>query len=564
MIKLFGQTDRDFTSNGDKVIQAVRAKVVKQDNGDFYLDLETDLSYVNDLTEGRIVIAPTPQGEQPFRVSNVQKTKKKLTIKCPHVFFDSKNYLIADSYVVEKNCNDALDHLNSATTPQSAFTTISDVNTVSSFRCVRKSLYEAIQTVLERWGGHLVRDNFSIGIRSQIGQDNGVTVRYAKNLKEITVDENWDAVVTQLMPVGKDGLLLNAADPSASLYMTSAIQYDIPYTKTVSFDQSQIVQEDYVDDQGNPDTEAYQAALLQDLELQAQAYLNANSVPQVNYTLSASLEKITDIGDTVYVVDERLGLTVMTNVIAYTYDCILDKYVELQFGNFKNTLSNLTTTIANQTQDMVNEATSTIEVTLSQEIQDATNQIWGALGNSYCIYEGDKILVVDSLPKETATNVIMINNGGIAFSQTGINGTFNSAWTIDGTMNMQNFNVINLTANMVKGGTLKLGSTLNQSGILEVYNDQNTLIGVMDKNGLKMYGADGSYVLMNQEVGFAGYDRNNSQIFWADYDEFHMKKSVVEEEITLCNKLRFIGIELYNGNNLTNDGIGLVSVGGNS
>lgn len=565
MIKLFGQTDRDFTSNGDKVIQAVRAKVVKQDNGDFYLDLETDLSYVNDLTEGRIVIAPTPQGEQPFRVSNVQKTKKKLTIKCPHVFFDSKNYLIADSYVVEKNCNDALDHLNSATTPQSAFTTISDVNTVSSFRCVRKSLYEAIQTVLERWGGHLVRDNFSIGIRSQIGQDNGVTVRYAKNLKEITVDENWDAVVTQLMPVGKDGLLLNAADPSASLYMTSAIQYDIPYTKTTSFDQSQIVQEDYVDDQGNPDTEAYQAALLQDLELQAQAYLNANSVPQVNYTLSANLEKVTDIGDTVYVEDERLGLTVQTNVIAYTYDCILGKYIELQFGNFMPTLSNLTTTIANQTQEIVNEATSTVEVTLSQEIQDATNQIWGALGNSYCIYEGDKILVVDSLPKETATNVIMINNGGIAFSQTGINGTFNSAWTIDGTMNMQNFNVINLTANMIKGGTLKLGSTLNQSGILEVYNDQNTLIGVMDKNGLKMYGADGSYVLMNQEVGFAGYDRNNNQIFWADYDEFHMKKSVVEEEITLCNKLRFIGIELYdNNNNLTNDGIGLVSVGGNS
>ena len=565
MIKLFGQTDRDFTSNGDKVIQAVRAKVVKQDNGDFYLDLETDLSYVNDLTEGRIVIAPTPQGEQPFRVSNVQKTKKKLTIKCPHVFFDSKNYLIADSYVVEKNCNDALDHLNSATTPQSAFTTISDVNTVSSFRCVRKSLYEAIQTVLERWGGHLVRDNFSIGIRSQIGQDNGVTVRYAKNLKEITVDENWDAVVTQLMPVGKDGLLLNAADPSASLYMTSAIQYDIPYTKTISFDQNQIVQEDYVDDQGNPDTEAYQAALLQDLELQAQAYLNANSVPQVNYTLSANLEKVTDIGDTVYVEDERLGLTVQTNVIAYTYDCILGKYIELQFGNFMPTLSNLTTTIANQTQEIVNEATSTVEVTLSQEIQDATNQIWGALGNSYCIYEGDKILVVDSLPKETATNVIMINNGGIAFSQTGINGTFNSAWTIDGTMNMQNFNVINLTANMIKGGTLKLGSTLNQSGILEVYNDQNTLIGVMDKNGLKMYGADGSYVLMNQEVGFAGYDRNNNQIFWADYDEFHMKKSVVEEEITLCNKLRFIGIELYdNNNNLTNDGIGLVSVGGNS
>ena len=564
MIKLFGQTDTTFASNGDKVIKPLRAYVTKQDNGEFYLDLVTDLSYVDDLTEGRIVVATTPQGDQPFRVSNVEQTKSKITTKCQHVFFDSQNYLIADSYVVDKSCNDALDHLNSATEPASCFTTISDVTTISSFRCVRKSLYEAIQTVLERWGGHLDLDGFNIGIRAQIGQDNGVVVRYAKNLKEITVQYNWDNVVTKLMPVGKDGLLLNALDPSASLYMTSSNQYALPYTKTVSFDQNEIVQDDYVDGDGNPDETAYQTALLQDLTLKAQAYLNNNSIPQVNYTLSANLEKITDIGDIVQVIDERLGVTIQTNVIEYTYDCILGKYVSLQFGNFTNNLSNLTTNLQQQAQDMVDEATDTLQVTLSEEITQATDQIWNAMSNSYVIYEGDKILVVDSLPKETATNVIMINNGGIAFSQTGINGTFNSAWTIDGTMNMQNINVINLTASMIKGGTLKLGSTLNQSGILEIYNEQNTLIGVLDKSGLKMYGADGSYVLMNQDVGFCGYDRNDTPVFWADYDNFHMKNAIVDDEITLCGKLRFIGISLYdNNNNLTNDGIGLVSTGGN-
>ena len=44
-----------------------------------------------------------------------------------------------------------------------------------------------------------------------------------------------------------------------------------------------------------------------------------------------------------------------------------------------------------------------------------------------------------------------------------------------------------------------------------------------------------------------------------------MKKSVVEEEITLCNKMRFIPITLYdNDGKMTNDGIGLVStMGGN-
>lgn len=557
MIKLFGQTDTDFTSNGDVVIMPVRAIVHKEDNGDFYLDLTTSLKYSDDLTEGRIIIAPTPQGEQAFRVGNVQQTKNKLYAKCWHVFYDSENYLIVDSYVTLNDCNYALDHLNSATTPESPFTTLSDVNSMASYRCVRTSLYEAIQTVIERWGGHLVRNNFSIQIRDQIGQDNGVTVRYGKNLKDITVEYNWDNVVTQLLPVGYDGLLLD------DLYVTSGVTYPLPYTKTVSFTQD-INQDNYTDEDGNLDQEAYEAALKADLAMQAQNYINSNNVPQVNYTLSANLEKITDIGDTVMVIDERLGLDIETHVITYEYDCILGKYTQLEFGNFKQTLSGLMSDINTQTNTAIQEAITPVQVTLTQELQDATNQIWGALGNSYVIYEGDKILVVDTLPKENATNVLMINNGGIAFSQTGINGTFNSAWTIDGTLNMQNINVINLTADLIKGGTLKLGSNLNDFGTLEVYDEANTLIAVLDKSGLKVYGQDGSYVVINEEEGFAGYDRNNNKIYWVDKDEFHMKKSVVEEEITLCNKLRFIPITIYdtNGTTVINDGIGLVSVGG--
>lgn len=561
MIKLFGITDTSFTSNGDVVIIPLRAKVHKEDNGSFYLDLETDLSYVDYLTEGRIVIAPTPQGEQAFRIGNVQKTKNKLSTRCYHLFYDSENYLIQDSNVVDKNCNDALDHLNSATDNTSPFTTLSNITTISSYRCVRTSLYEAIQVVLERWGGHLVRDNLTIRIMDAIGQDNGVTIRYAKNLREITSEENWDNVVTKLLPVGKDGILLNALDGSASVYLTSETQYAIPYTKTVSFEQD-IDEENYVDGDGNFDEQAYKQALIDDLTYQAQAYLNANCIPQVNYTLKANIETITDIGDTIEVIDDRLGLSLMTNVIAFDYDCILSKYTEIEFGNFKEKLSNLINNITSETNKVINQAADTIQVTLNQELQAAADKIWGALGNSYVIYEGDKILVVDSLPKETATNVIMINNGGIGFSQTGINGSFQSAWTIDNVLNMEQINVINLTANLIKGGTLKLGSNLNESGIIELYDEANNLIGEMNSSGLKMYGVDGSYVLLNNEVGFAGFDRNNNKIYWVSEDEFHMKKSVVEEEITLCNKARFIPITITENNQVVNDGIGLVSVAG--
>lgn len=564
MIKLFQPTDKLFSSNGDKIIIPLRAKIHKEDNGSYYLDLETSLDYIDDIVAGNILVTNTPQGDQAFRISNATATRKKLTAKCYHVFYDSKNYLIEDSNVVDKDCNDALDHLNNSTDNKSPFTTISDINKIASYRCVRKSLYEAIQVIIERWGGHLVRDNWNIGIRANIGQDNGVTIRYGKNLKNIKATYNWDNVCTKLLPVGKDGLLLNALDPTASVYLESTTQYEIPYTKSVNFDQNDISQDDYKDEEtGEVYEEAYTQALINDLAEKGQNYLQNNSTPVVNYTLSANVEKVSDIGDTIQVIDEKLGISLLTNIISYEYDCILDKYTQIEFGNFTPTLSGLMGTINNQTQEIVDESNATLQITLGQDLQDATNQIWNVLGNSYVIYEGDKILVVDSLPKETATNVIMINNGGIGFSNNGINGQFSSAWTIDNILNMEQINVINLTADLVKGGTLKLGSNLNQNGRLEVYDEANSLIAELNKDGLKMYGVDGSYILMNNTVGFSGYDRLGNQIYWASKDEFHMKKSVVEEEITLCNKMRFIPITITdNNNNIVNDGIGLVSVAG--
>ena len=558
MIKVFKASDKLFSSNGDIVVNPYVANIICEDNGQYYLDFECGIEYIDYIKQNNILAVNSPDGQQAFRIDNVEVTKTRIRTKANHVYYDADLLLIEDSYVVDKNCNDALDHLNNATSNQSPFTTTSDVMTVNSFRCVRKSLSEAIATVIERWGGHLVRDNFNIEIRNQIGNDNQVEIRYAKNLKNITATYDWNDVVTQLLPVGKNGVMLEEK------YIYADIQYEIPYTKTVSFSQDDIVEEDYKDADGNLDEEAFEQACIEDLRAQAVDYIKIHQYPQTNYTLDAHLEKITGIGDVISVIDEFLGINLTTNVIAYTYDCILQRYKELQFGNFEKKLSDLFTTFNTSIQQEVDEKNDAVKVTLREELETATDKIWTALGSSYVIYDGDKILVLDSLPKETATNVIMINSGGIAFGNNGINGTFSSAWTIDNVLNMENINVINLTADLIKGGTLKLGSKLNASGILELYNEENMLIGQMDKNGLKMYGADGSYVLMNNDVGFAGYDNDDNKIYWVDKDEFHQKKSVVEEEITLCNKMRFIPITLYNGSTMINDGIGMVSTADDS
>lgn len=553
MIKLFGTTDTDFSSNGDAVIQPFKAKVHKEDNGKFYLTVEADMSYVDLLTANRIIVVDTPQGAQAFRIKNPEKTKSKITIKAPHISYDAENYVIADSYVVDKNCNDALDHLNSATDNPSPFKTCSDIATVGSYRCVRTSLYDAFSTVLERWGGHLVRDNYRFAIMSTIGRDNGVTVRYKKNLKEMTCTANWDGVVTKLMPVGKDGLLLD------EVYLYSKTQYDIPFTKVVSFSQN-VDQDLYKDADGHLDETAYNNALIDDLRKQGQAYVDENCVPKVNYTLKANIEKLTDIGDTIEVIDEPMGIDIVTHVISYDYDCILGKYTELEFGNFQQKVSGLMGTVSSTIKQSVEQNNSALQVVFSDAIQHAQETMLGMLGSSYVVYEGDKILVVDALPKEEAHNVIMINSGGIAFSSTGINGAFESAWTIDNVLNMQHINVVNLVADMIKGGTLKIGSNLNQNGQIEVYDEANNLIAKLDKNGLIMYGLDGSYLVVNNSAGFAGYDRTGAKTFWVSGDEFHQKKSVIEEESTLCNKARFIPITVKDGDTVTNDGIGIVGV----
>lgn len=380
MLKLFISTDKTFGSNGDVVLRPLKAKVHKEVNSDYYLDITVGLEYAEWIAEGNIIVANTPQGDQAFRIDNVTKSNVKISARCWHVFYDAENYLILDSYVQDKNCNDALNHLNNATEPASIFTMSSDIIKKDSFRCVRMSLYDAIETVLDRWGGYLIRDNFNIRIQQSIGVDNGVTVEYKKNLQELTSAEDWKDVVTKLLPTGYDGIMLNSLNPSLSPYLVSQTQYDIPYTKTVAFDQD-------IDEDAYPNETAYKQALIDDLRNQATAYLNSNCVPKVNYTLKANLEKITDVGDIVEVKDRRIGVDITTSVISFEYDCILKKYTEIEFGNFRQTLFGL---VGNITSG-VEKAVSNQLVNVNTEISNAITNVEQNVENNYLSLSGGSL-----------------------------------------------------------------------------------------------------------------------------------------------------------------------------
>lgn len=553
MIRVYDSNERLFNHNGIKVLHPLVAEVTKKDNSDYYVELIDTIDNLEYYQKGMIIRCDTPWGVQGFRCDNPYVTNNRVECKAWHLFYDSKNYIIKDSNVVDKNCNDALNHFNDSTDRPSPFTVISDISTTLSTRGIRKSLFEIYEWFIseEKYGGHWYRDNFTLGIKSNIGEDRGVVLAQNKNITDMQVSENWDEVCTKILPYTTDGeVAITLDDPYVEL---GEDLYTEVYTKVIKFD-NELKKEDYETE------EEFLAATKSWLKMKADNYLQANKLPKVNYSVSAKIDNVSDVGDIIYIKHSKCKVNIITNVIGIVYDVNRKKYIKIEFGNFKKEIKNFSQEITKLAKKDTENIVGETKILLQNELNEATAKINSVLGNSYVIYEGDKILVVDTLPKEEAKYVIKISNGGIGFSENGINGTFNSAWTIDGTMDMQQMNVINLTASLIKGGVLKLGGVNNSSGIFELYDEANTLIGVMNKEGLKMYGQDGSYVLLNNEIGFAGYDKNDNKIYWVDKDEFHMKKSVIEEEITLCNKMRFIPITIYDDKgNIINDGIGLVS-----
>ena len=535
MIRVYDATERLFNHNGIKALHPLFAEITKIDNGDYYIELEDTLENLEYYQKGLIIRASTPWGNQGFRCDNPIIKNNRVTCKAWHLTYDAKNYLIKDSYAVDKNCNDALNYFNDNTDITSPFDVSSDITEISSTRVVRQTLFNVFERFIsaDKYGGHWVRDNFSFGIKASVGQDRGVVLAYQKNISDIEVSENWGNVCTKILPYTTDGDV--AIELDETYVELDEDLYDIPYSQIVKFENI-YKKEDFTT------REEFLTATKEWLKAQADAYLDVNKVPLVNYSISAEISNVSDIGDLIYVKHPKVNVNITTNVISIKYDVLKGKYTKIEFGNFKKEIKNFRQEIVEEvgkdTDTKVNETKNLLE----QELSDATDKINSVLGNSYVIYDGNEILVVDRLPKENATYCLKINSAGIGFSNTGIQGQFNSAWTINGTLDMQQINVINLTASLIKGGTLKLGGTNNANGTFELYDNTNRLVSLMDKQGLTVYSTDGSYVKLNADVGFAGYDKSGNKIYWADGDVFRMKNAEVENEIKIAGKIKIVPV----------------------
>lgn len=549
MIRVYDATEKLFNNNGIKVLNPLFAEITKRDNSDYFVELEDVLDNLDYYQKGLIVLIKTPWGDQGFRCDNPIIQNNRISCKAWHLSYDSKNYVIHSATATEKNCNDAINHYNDNTDIKSPFNVLSDIGTVKTTGYDNVSLFEVFTALIstENYGGHWYRDNFTFGIMSGIGEDRGVVLAYNKNITDIKVEENWDNVCTKLLPY-----VTLDEDTTITLDQTyvelSETLYPIPFTKALKFEHK-------VEKENYPNETDYIFAIKDWLYAESMKYLEENKHPKVNYAVSAKLDNVSDVGDTIYVKHPKINGDIPTSVIAVKYDAIRGKYTSIEFGNFKKEIKNLTQEIATIAQVDSDKKIESTKILLQSQLEASTAKVNSVLSGSYVINDGNEILVVDRLPKEEAVNVLRINSAGIGFSRNGIHGTFTSAWTLDGTLNMQAINIINLTASLIKGGTLKLGGVNDANGTFELYDNSNKLMVLMDRTGLTVYASNGDYVKLNADEGFAGYNKNGTKIYWADGDVFRMKNAEVENEIKIAGKIKIVPVSTE-----TSVGVGFVAL----
>lgn len=356
MIKLFNESDTVFNdSNGEKIIKLLKCKITKGDisKDEYYADIEADVKYVDDLCQDKILVIPTKNGEQPFRINNPQKGSK-LSFRAYHIGFDTKRYVSSALKIENKTATEALNMMveSSEETP---FDFYSDIENVSSYEGGMQYVFDSICGIAEKWGGTIEFDGTEIKILSQIGEDRGVSIQYGKNLINISGKEDWNNVCTTLYAVGYDNITLD--EP-----ITASISYKMPYSKIVTFQP------------GDDVDITNKTAIKEDLLKQAQSYIQTNQYPNVTYTVSSNLENIVNVGDVVEVKHDALNISLITKVFSFVYDVLAKSYDKIVIGNYKQSLKEIFTNISRQVEEM--KSKTLVDYGAISESIEANKSFW--------------------------------------------------------------------------------------------------------------------------------------------------------------------------------------------
>lgn len=472
---LFESSATAFDTLGLGVLSDVTScEVTEERNGVYELQMQYPITgqHYSSISNRAIIYTEVNRhgDKQLFRVYRITRPMRGVvTIYAQHLSYDLSGVVLTPFDA--SNITAALTMLKTYSSTDNPFTFATDKSTVANFSVdvpstVRNIMGGQSGSLLDVYGGEYAYDHYTVKLLKARGKDRGVTIRYGKNLTDLTQEENIQNVVTGLYPYWK------SEDSYVELpekVVNAPGTYD--FVKIKPLDVSSEFDEE-------PSVEK--------LRSYAESYAKNNDigVPPVSITVKfaaldqteeykdiATLEEV-NLCDTVTVAFDRLGVNASAKCIKTVYDVLNGRFKEITLGEAK---TNITDTILSQGQTV--EKISNPEF-LQPYVASASKLITGNKGGYVVLHSStgaatpDEILIMDTPDISTATQVWRWNKSGLGYSYGGYNGDYALAMTMDGkivadfvatgTLNAAEIDVINLIAESVK--STANGATMQVSG----------------------------------------------------------------------------------------------------
>ncbi len=209
MIILYDENELLFQSLGLGLLRDAKSCIIKEGlNDSFELEMQYPLTGSNfsKLALNKIILAkPNPYSQaQPFRIYSISKPiNGVVTVKAFHISYDMNGIIVKP--INASTPQILIDKIQNGTLIDHSFKFYTDITESKSFKTssyynMRALLMGSDESVLEIYKGEILFDRFDVNILAKRGSDKGASIRYAKNMKDITHEVNYERLYNGVYP----------------------------------------------------------------------------------------------------------------------------------------------------------------------------------------------------------------------------------------------------------------------------------------------------------------------------------------------------------------------------
>lgn len=443
------------TNHGIGVLaDAISCSVKHQVNGQDELVMTyPDNGQLADKIEQRCLIVADVErrGNQPYRIYRIAKDiKGNIKIYARHLAYDLGGIVVEPFSA--SDIQTALNGLKTRAMTYNPFTFTTTRTTGARFSVNVPSTVWSLMggqagSLLDVYGGEYLYDGYTVSLENRIGSDTGVSVRYGVNMTDFQQDENCTNCYTGVVAYWRD---MNGEETVYSPVVNAVGNFG--YVRIMTVDMSDRWETKPTKDQ---------------LKAAASSYITRNQigVPKVSWKVNfvpletteeyknlGVLERV-NLGDTVGVKFEKIGVDAAARVNQIEWDVLRDKYISVSLGSVK---SNISDTIAKQTAELAKTPSTDGVKNIAMQISNAlAKSITGASGGSVRLLdtdddgEPDTLYIADNPDPAQARKVWRFNYNGWAASQNGYNGPFVMGATLNDGLLADFVTAANLTAGTI-------------------------------------------------------------------------------------------------------------------